>query len=114
MPDRKKLKPCPFCGNQNPVYWCYTEDGTNLFSDRWAVLCYYPDGGCGAEGSHQKSKEEAAAAWNERQPQIVRCNDCKYFFLKDARCFNKKSPCRERMTSPDWFCANGERRDDTT
>ena len=42
---------------------------------------------------------------------VVRCKDCKYFYLKDARCFNKKSPCRERITSPDWFCADGERKD---
>ena len=62
-----KLKPCPFCGNPNPVYWNYTEE---YFTERWAVLCYYPDGGCGAEGSRQKSKEEAAAAWNERKGEI--------------------------------------------
>ena len=64
MEQKVKLKPCQFCGNPNPVYWCYTE---GYYTDRWAVLCYYPDGGCGAEGGRYKSMEEAAMAWNERR-----------------------------------------------
>ena len=46
----------------------------------------------------------------KEQPEVVRCKDCKHFDLKDSRCFNKKSPCRERMTGTRWYCADGERR----
>ena len=44
------------------------------------------------------------------QPEIVRCKDCKYYDLKDGRCFNRHSTHRERMCSPKWFCADGEHR----
>ena len=105
------LKPCPFCGNPNPVYWCYPEDGKTLFTQRWAVLCYYPDGGCGAEGSHQKSKEEATIAWNERQPQIIHCGECKYRFVDgDNVRFNMCLLNHNKVQADDWFCADGEKR----
>ena len=102
-----KLKPCPFCGNPNPVYWCYPKDDKSLFTDRWAVLCYYSDGGCGAEGSHQKSKEEAANAWNERKQEIVRCKDCKFWYKDECSHLCKITG---DLHPANWFCANGERK----
>ena len=66
-------------------------------------------------------------ARREAQPEIIRCKDCKHkptgsgvnhdinFPKQDYRC-----PCRceaywySWMPDDDWFCANGERREDET
>lgn len=44
--------------------------------------------------------------------QVVRCKDCKYF-LEDGDCFceNIEQYEHEKSVSPDWFCADGERRE---
>jgi hypothetical protein len=42
------------------------------------------------------------------QPEIVRCKDCKYF--PDGNGSTNWLPCREIITPPGWFCADGERR----
>ena len=44
-------------------------------------------------------------------PPVVRCKDCKYF-LEDGDCFceNIEQYEHEKSVSPDWFCADGERR----
>lgn len=41
--------------------------------------------------------------------QIVMCKDCKYYPNGDGS--TKWLPCREIITPPGWFCADGERRD---
>lgn len=45
-----------------------------------------------------------------RQPEIVRCKDCIYYdpewVDEECRLFD------DFTTEPDWFCADGERRDD--
>ena len=43
---------------------------------------------------------------------IVRCNDCKNRF--DGCCYNRKSDRTNFgvFVANDWFCADGERRDD--
>lgn len=43
---------------------------------------------------------------------VVRCKDCKYF-LEDGDCFceNIEQYEHEKSVSPDWFCADGERRE---
>ena len=45
-----------------------------------------------------------------RQPEIVRCEDCKYYPNGDGS--TKWLPCREIITPPCWFCADGEKRND--
>lgn len=37
-----------------------------------------------------------------RQPDIVRCNQCKHV----------ETCCRRRTNDPNWFCADGQRRDE--
>ena len=44
-----------------------------------------------------------------KQPQIVRCNDCKYHGSEDCPLF---TDAVEFVTDDDWFCANGERKPD--
>ena len=70
-------------------------------------------------------REQYEKGWNDRDAEIVRCKDCKHkptgsgvnhdieFPEQDYRC-----PCRcedywySWMPDDDWFCANGERRED--
>ena len=58
-----KLLPCPFCGTEPTMIVRKGKDG---WRDRYAVLCDYEHGGCGAEGGWYHYTEEAAAAWNRR------------------------------------------------
>lgn len=69
MESRKKsdLKRCPFCGFKGVRLIRYPRDGVHLYSDRYAVLCDWRDGGCGAEGGLRKSADEAKEVWNQRK-----------------------------------------------
>jgi len=68
-----KLKKCPFCGKTN-IYiapdWELEgkdpDDGTGYF----AAVCNYQNGGCGASGGYRETKEEAIAAWNNRESEV--------------------------------------------
>lgn len=64
LPELIELKPCPHCGNTQPVGRRYPgEDG---FRDRLSILCHYDDGGCGAESGHYHTWIEAVSSWNRR------------------------------------------------
>ena len=41
--------------------------------------------------------------------RVVRCKDCKFY--KNVSGTSKWIPCIEKITEPNWFCADGERRD---
>lgn len=58
-----ELKPCPFCNNIPTIRIFVGKDG---WRDRYAVLCRYDEGGCGAESGLYHYKEEAVEAWNRR------------------------------------------------
>lgn len=60
MPEPKL---CPFCGNRPTIRIFKGRDG---WRDRYAVLCRYDDGGCGAESGLYHSQAEAVEAWNRR------------------------------------------------
>ncbi len=59
-----ELKSCPFCGKGRGVLriWPFDEE-----DGPYVVLCSMIDDGCGAEGPHKGSKEEAITAWNRRE-----------------------------------------------
>ncbi len=44
----------------------------------------------------------------KEQEAVVKCKDCKYFPNGDGS--TNWLPCREIITPPGWFCADGERR----
>lgn len=47
--------------------------------------------------------------------EVVRCKECKYFVkgILLGTCYKVVSVCGDEIeTNPDWFCADGERRDD--
>jgi len=54
MDEHRKLKPCPFCGDDQPVL---------LYS---AVRCRI----CGAVGPYHSSDEQAIKMWNTRPIQL--------------------------------------------
>lgn len=58
-----ELLPCPFCGNEPTLIVYRGKDG---WRDRYAVLCRYDDGGCGAESGWYHYEEETIEAWNRR------------------------------------------------
>ena len=40
--------------------------------------------------------------------ELVRCKDCKFYPNGDGA--TKWTPCREIITQPGWYCADGERK----
>ncbi len=60
-----ELKPCPFCGAKKPVT-VRIYKGQDGWRDRYAVLCRYDEGGCGAESGLYHYESEAVEAWNRR------------------------------------------------
>ena len=67
--EETDLKPCPFCGNREPVMRRIPEDGKNLFHDRYVVQCEYTgdEFGCGAESGYGYTYQHAASLWNTRK-----------------------------------------------
>ena len=59
------LKPCPHCGFEKPHIRQYAAEDIGFFS-KYAVICDYRDGGCGAESGHYNNKIEAISNWNSR------------------------------------------------
>lgn len=62
------LKPCPHCGFEKLHARRYLEEDD--FSDKYAILCDYRDGGCGAESGHYHTLLEATLMWNKRTEEI--------------------------------------------
>ena len=48
--------------------------------------------------------------WNDNHGELIRCKDCKYgawtHIFQDIVCRKREDVCK----SPDWFCADGERK----
>lgn len=62
-----KILFCPHCSSTTAPRITIIE-GKDGFRNRYAVLCDYDNGGCGAEGGYRHSEEEAISVWNERSP----------------------------------------------
>lgn len=53
-------------------------------------------------------REQYQKGYKDRDDQIVRCEDCKWYhqaFANEGRCVNHDNDFHK----PDWFCADGER-----
>lgn len=51
--------------------------------------------------------------WNDNHGELVRCKDCKHY--RDGFCYNPNTYDDEKTrgnTTPNWFCGDGERKDD--
>ena len=60
-----------------------------------------------ALSKEQNDCENCAIAIEDRQ-LVVRCKDCKYYPNGDGS--TNWLPCREIITPPGWFCADGEKK----
>jgi hypothetical protein len=74
-----ELKPCPFCGNTEPLVM-----GA---SDGWYVVCDMPETCCVKSG--YDTREEAIAAWNRRDTSDLRKLEDRLFALGEMA----KGPC---------------------
>lgn len=58
--------------------------------------------------------KELQAAFDDgyaaRDKEIVRCGECKYWEEESTFCLNKEG-CYGSETTADWFCADGERKE---
>lgn len=67
------------------------------------------------------SKKQYQSGYNDRDSEIVRCKDC-YFGEhtinvageRCVQCTNSDLGMMGECHTPNWFCADGERRDETT
>ena len=59
----EELRRCPFCGHEPTIRIFKGKDG---WRDRYAVICRYDEGGCGAESGLYHYEAEAIEAWNRR------------------------------------------------
>lgn len=67
------LKPCPFCGGEADIPWADSDNS------RKSVMCAQ----CGVETDLFARTEEAAAAWNKRQP--LECGrTCRWSYDEDT------------------------------
>lgn len=65
--EHKKLRPCPFCGNEE-MFDNYLAE---MSPGRWCVEC--PD--CEAGGPVMSSKEDAIEMWNYGNPRSEEDDD---------------------------------------
>jgi hypothetical protein len=69
--EKSKLLRCPFCGGEGTVIVRKGKDG---WRDRYAVLCDYEHGGCGAKSGWCHYAEDAVKNWNRRADDVSEKN----------------------------------------
>ena len=72
------------------------------------LKCPYCTDRNGMEMNCAQMYTDAIALLREQEPEIVRCKDCKHYDQDTQSCNNGL----DGIFLPDWFCADGERRDD--
>ena len=56
------LKPCPFCGKEDPIYWEYE----TAAGPRWKVFCLGDKcGGC-VDTGYSQQRHQVTEKWNRR------------------------------------------------
>ena len=86
---------CNLCSSTDDVYEIYFRSLNN--NGNVIAMCKK----CRSElRTRLKFKDEIS--------EVVRCKDCKYYPNGDGS--TKWLPCREIITPPSWFCADGEKK----
>jgi len=97
MPDREKvIKGLECCMSESLCYKCPYKIGDECENGKY----YY-----------SKAIEDAITLLKE-QPEIIRCRDCKHgadTIINGEYLFKT---CGGVNHEPDWFCADGEKKDD--
>jgi len=89
--------------NINEACWQATQRvGINVDKEKMLIALKQD-----AERYREAFSKGRDTGYAERDEEIVRCKDCKHY--KDGRCF---FTMRRYGLHDDWFCADGERRDD--
>ena len=107
--DDMELKKCPFCGS-----------AAKLVEDRNAYKVFCASIHCDAQYGWCKKEEDVISGWNRRMGydmsgkpldnvvRVVRCKDCKHRWHS----INCQMYSEGMKTPDDWYCADGEQRDD--
>ena len=80
----------------------------------WCAHCPYSDANGSGRGDRCKRDcAKKALVWLKEQPEIIRCKDCKHGEIYTAiNGVLLSIMCDGVKHRPEWFCADGERRDD--
>ena len=54
---------------------------------------------------------EAMIVGGQIKGELIRCKECRFY--PNCEGATKCLPCREIITPPAWYCADGEAKDDT-
>lgn len=85
--------------------------------------CYYPPSKCEDCPYHDLPDEQScndmlcldALALLKEQEAVVRCKDCKHgrmINILNYTCTESQNHCEHILHSPDWFCADGRKKND--
>ena len=67
-----ELKPCPFCGNDQPIIEKYSIAGTG---ERYRVACGQFDCGAEVRSGYWVHPNMAVRAWNRRSSEVQKTED---------------------------------------
>lgn len=62
--------------------------------------------------SYIKPDGSADYIWNDNHGELIRCKDCKHRDPEDRKCDCGHGILWQLPRDDDWFCADGERRED--
>ena len=121
-----RLEPCPFCGNIPLMELVQIDEPVTNFDKYYRLGCKpchffvnYTIRSLIDKEEHEKAKIHLAEEWNKRamvkQPKVVRCKDCIHkgnpYECHLDRDLEEHGGHRSEAYD-DWFCADGERKDD--
>ena len=61
----------------------------------------------------ERYEEAYRRGYNKAKEDIVRCKDCKYWYPLTKTCNNVDGACCQSYVADDWFCADGEPKEQT-
>jgi hypothetical protein len=107
-----KLLPCPFCGGEARI----EIQGFGTKHPAYRVRCKNIAACASGLIEWFDTEAEARAAWNRREPDIVRCGECANWERHTAvdkehgGCYSNGRQLPNKTTHQDHFCSYGQRR----
>ena len=75
------------------------------------LMCAIPCNGRGWGENDVKDFSQSRPEWCPMK-EIVRCKDCKHWYPLTKTCNNVDGACCQSYVADDWFCADGEMKDE--